>query len=82
MVYCVIFQCFRIAGGLPTFIDISSNFASASIKEDNIIYQLLSNRKRVTFIGDDTWDMLYPGRLIFIFDSAIHCVYKYNYRLL
>ena len=33
-------------GSLPTFIDIGSNFDSAAIKEDNIIFQLLSAKKK------------------------------------
>ena len=48
-------------GSLPTFIDVSNNFASAEISEDNIIDQLVSNRRRVVFAGDDTWTSLYPA---------------------
>ena len=47
-------------GSLPTFIDVSSNFASAEISEDNIIDQLVNNAKRVVFAGDDTWTSLFP----------------------
>lgn len=49
-------------GSLPTFIDAGSNFASSEIKEDNIIDQLIRNHKSAIFMGDDTWDALYPGR--------------------
>jgi len=49
-------------GSLPTFIDVSSNFASYEINEDNIIDQLKSAGKRVVFAGDDTWMGLFPGR--------------------
>lgn len=48
-------------GSLPTFIDVSSNFASAEISEDNIIDQLVSNKRRVVFAGDDTWTSLFPA---------------------
>jgi len=47
-------------GSLPTFIDVSSNFASYEISEDNIIEQLVRNKRRVVFAGDDTWTSLYP----------------------
>jgi len=47
-------------GSLPTFIDVSSNFASYEITEDNIIDQMVKNNKRVVFAGDDTWTSLYP----------------------
>ena len=60
------FQYFNIftgltTGSLPTFIDLSSNFASYEIHEDNIIDQLLSVGKKVVFAGDDTWMGLFPG---------------------
>ena len=49
-------------GSLPTFVDAGSNFASSEITEDNFIDQLLRADKRITFMGDDTWDGLFPGR--------------------
>ena len=49
-------------GSLPTFIDVSSNFASSEISEDNIIDQLLQRGKRIVFAGDDTWMGLFPNR--------------------
>ncbi|CAH0383091.1 unnamed protein product [Bemisia tabaci] len=49
-------------GSLPTFIDISSNFASAEIDEDNIIDQLVTSQKPVIFMGDDTWINAFPNR--------------------
>ena len=49
-------------GSLPTFVDASSNFASAEISEDNIIDSLVSLNKKIVFMGDDTWESLYPGR--------------------
>lgn len=48
-------------GSLPTFIDMSSNFASHAVEEDNIIDQLVRHGRRVVFAGDDTWTSLYPG---------------------
>ncbi len=47
-------------GGLPTFIDVSSNFASSDIGEDNLMSQLASAGKRIAFMGDDTWTGLFP----------------------
>lgn len=49
-------------GSLPTFVDAGSNFASAEITEDNFIDQLVRLGKKVTFLGDDTWTNLFPGR--------------------
>ncbi|XP_069170942.1 GPI ethanolamine phosphate transferase 3-like isoform X1 [Procambarus clarkii] len=49
-------------GSLPTFIDASHNFASEEISEDNIVDQLVSHGKRLTILGDDTWEGLFPGR--------------------
>uniref|UniRef100_A0A6I8N613 GPI ethanolamine phosphate transferase 3, catalytic subunit n=1 Tax=Ornithorhynchus anatinus TaxID=9258 RepID=A0A6I8N613_ORNAN len=47
-------------GSLPTFVDAGSNFASYAIREDNLIGQLVQNGKRVVFLGDDTWEGLFP----------------------
>lgn len=55
-------------GGLPTFIDIGSNFNSYEIQEDNLIYQSKTNSRNVTFMGDDTWLGLYPGMFNKVFD--------------
>ncbi|KAG5884969.1 hypothetical protein JTB14_000362 [Gonioctena quinquepunctata] len=49
-------------GSLPTFIDAGSNFATSEINEDNIIDQLIKHDHRVVFMGDDTWNGLYPNR--------------------
>lgn len=49
-------------GSLPTFVDAGSNFASSEIVEDNIIDQLVRLNKKITFMGDDTWERLFPGR--------------------
>ncbi|TVU22402.1 hypothetical protein EJB05_32095, partial [Eragrostis curvula] len=47
-------------GGLPTFIDVGNSFGAPAIVEDNIMYQLVKNGKRVVMMGDDTWVQLYP----------------------
>ena len=46
---------------MPTFIDVSSNFASYEISEDNFISQLTNNGRKIVFAGDDTWTSLYPS---------------------
>ena len=66
-------------GTLPTFIDISSNFNSAYIKDDNIVDQIrehLRSRKGsqiepMICLGDDTWGSLFPSQFdrSFLFDS-------------
>ncbi|KAH3757052.1 GPI ethanolamine phosphate transferase 3 [Pelomyxa schiedti] len=48
-------------GGIPTFFDVSKNFMSSEISEDNVVHQLTRNKKRITFTGDDTWLGLYPN---------------------
>ncbi|KAL3512488.1 hypothetical protein ACH5RR_025205 [Cinchona calisaya] len=47
-------------GGLPTFIDVGNSFGAPAIIEDNLIYQLAQNGKRVVMMGDDTWVQLFP----------------------
>ncbi|KAM3938716.1 GPI ethanolamine phosphate transferase 3 [Leptodactylus fuscus] len=49
-------------GSLPTFVDVGSNFASYAIQEDNLIHQMVQNGRRVVFMGDDTWDGLFPKK--------------------
>ncbi|CAK8676627.1 unnamed protein product [Clavelina lepadiformis] len=50
-------------GSFPTFIDVSNNFDSAEITEDNFIDQFVeSSNRNITFLGDDTWLKLFPGR--------------------
>ncbi|KAM5192373.1 GPI ethanolamine phosphate transferase 3 [Mantella aurantiaca] len=49
-------------GSLPTFVDVGSNFASYAIQEDNLIHQMVQNGKRVVFMGDDTWNGLFPKK--------------------
>ena len=53
-------------GGLPTFIDVSANFDSSAITEDNWVAQLVApsgRNGRLHFLGDDTWASLFPGLL-------------------
>ncbi|KAI0488978.1 hypothetical protein KFK09_028819 [Dendrobium nobile] len=49
-------------GGLPTFIDVGNSFGAPAIVEDNLIFQLANNGKRVLMMGDDTWVKLFPHR--------------------
>ncbi|TPX57890.1 hypothetical protein PhCBS80983_g03482 [Powellomyces hirtus] len=48
-------------GTLPTFVDAGSNFFGQVIAEDNIIEQFTRAGKRVIFMGDDTWENMYPN---------------------
>jgi len=45
-------------GSLPTFVDAGANFASTEIAEDNFIDQYVRTGKNITFMGDDTWQVL------------------------
>ncbi|KAL4609488.1 GPI ethanolamine phosphate transferase 3 [Arapaima gigas] len=49
-------------GSLPTFVDVGNNFASSAILEDNLVHQLGEAGKRVVFMGDDTWESLFPKK--------------------
>ncbi|KAM7393161.1 hypothetical protein PAMA_008015 [Pampus argenteus] len=49
-------------GSLPTFVDVGNNFASSAIFEDNLIHQFGQEGKRVVFMGDDTWESLFPKK--------------------
>ncbi|KAJ8670761.1 hypothetical protein QAD02_002020 [Eretmocerus hayati] len=49
-------------GTLPTFIDISNNFAADYIVEDNFI--ALNQENGNIFMGDDTWIKLYPQKFM------------------
>ena len=49
-----------LTGGLPTFVDFKDNFGtSAAIEEDNMLYQMKQAKKKVVFMGDDTWTTLF-----------------------
>lgn len=54
-------------GSLPTFIEVSSNFASGYINEDNLIDQNAADG--IVFMGDDTWTNLFPGKFMRQFPS-------------
>ncbi|KZT30218.1 hypothetical protein NEOLEDRAFT_318498 [Neolentinus lepideus HHB14362 ss-1] len=60
-------------GSLPTFIDMGSNFGASSIDEDSIIHQLRAAGKKIAFMGDDTWTMVFPDsfepNMTFPYDS-------------
>ncbi|GAX19943.1 phosphatidylinositol glycan, class O [Fistulifera solaris] len=58
-------------GGLPTFADISANMGGATVEEDSWMHQVVTidgrnrglsaHRARMGFVGDDTWEDLFPG---------------------
>ncbi|KAJ3385966.1 mannose-ethanolamine phosphotransferase gpi13 [Lobulomyces angularis] len=54
-----------LTGSLPTFIDLSSNFGDNKISEDNLIYQLVQQKKKIHFMGDDTWLNLFPSEYFY-----------------
>ncbi|GJJ07753.1 hypothetical protein Clacol_001958 [Clathrus columnatus] len=60
-------------GSLPTFVDAGSNFGGSQILEDSLLRQLQEAKKKVAFMGDDTWMTVYPTtfepNLTFPFDS-------------
>ncbi|RKP18626.1 hypothetical protein ROZALSC1DRAFT_29705 [Rozella allomycis CSF55] len=63
-----------LTGGLPTFIDASSNFESSMLDEDNWLYQLSLKKNSIYFFGDETWVKLFPHILnnssrVFPFES-------------
>ncbi|CAD5209762.1 unnamed protein product [Bursaphelenchus xylophilus] len=49
-----------MTGSFPAFIEAGSNFAAVQVEEDNLLYQLKSLNKTITFYGDDTWAQLFP----------------------
>jgi phosphatidylinositol glycan class O len=52
------------SGNLPTFLEFSQNLDSKEMGEDNIIDQWKEHGKRIVFLGDDTWEKLFPGRFL------------------
>lgn len=54
-------------GGLPTFIEVSSNFNSYEVLEDSLLYQIHRQGLNTTFMGDDTWLGLYEKLLSKVF---------------
>jgi len=57
-------------GTLPTFIDAGKNFAASAITEDNIIQKIISNGKKIKFMGDDTWMSLFGE---YLDETSIPC---------
>ncbi|XP_023954366.2 GPI ethanolamine phosphate transferase 3 isoform X2 [Bicyclus anynana] len=51
-----------VTGSLPTFVDMSSNFAAMEIQEDNVIDQIVNQGNKAVLLGDDTWARLMPSR--------------------
>jgi phosphatidylinositol glycan class O len=49
-------------GSFPTFLDISANFNSKRVTEDNVIHQLHQLNSTLLVIGDDTWQSLFPNQ--------------------
>ncbi|KAJ9125365.1 hypothetical protein QFC22_000325 [Naganishia vaughanmartiniae] len=47
-------------GSLPTFIDAGANFASSAIEEDSLVHQLHAHERKLAFMGDETWTLLFP----------------------
>ena len=66
-------------GSIPTFIDISSNFASSEIDEDNIIDQMINRGRKVVFAGDDTCLSLFPNNFSTSIDHLVSYVVFINF---
>ena len=50
-----------MTGGMPTFIDFKDNFGTSDeVTVDNMLRQLVTNKRRIVFMGDDTWTDLFP----------------------
>lgn len=47
-------------GSMPTFLEVSDNFASEEIKDDNWVVQMGNCGRKAVFVGDDTWMSMYP----------------------
>lgn len=47
-------------GSMPTFLEVSDNFASEEIKDDNWVVQMGNTGRKAVFMGDDTWMSMYP----------------------
>ncbi len=66
-------------GGLPTFIDLNFNFGPFHVIEDNILNQLKSKSKRITFIADNSLKNLFSNEL---FQKSIYFNSNSNVRQL
>jgi phosphatidylinositol glycan class O len=47
-------------GSMPTFLEVSDNFASEAIHDDNWVVQMGNAGRKAIFMGDDTWLSMYP----------------------
>jgi phosphatidylinositol glycan class O len=47
-------------GSMPTFLEVSDNFASEAIHDDNWVVQMGKAGRKAVFMGDDTWMSMYP----------------------
>ena len=54
-------------GGLPTFVEVSSNFNSPEVLEDSLLYQIHREGLNSTILGDNTWTGLYEKLLTKVF---------------
>lgn len=54
---------------MPNFIDVINNFGSAALTIDSFIYQLIADKKKIVFCGDDTWIKLFPNQFIRQFEN-------------
>jgi len=50
-------------GSLPTFLDVGNAFSATHVTEDSLFRQLSASGRRVAFVGDDTWQSLFPEYL-------------------
>jgi phosphatidylinositol glycan class O len=48
-------------GSMPTFLEVSDNFASDAIHDDNWVVQMGNAGRKAVFMGDDTWMSMYPS---------------------
>ncbi|XP_067850452.1 GPI ethanolamine phosphate transferase 2 isoform X2 [Heptranchias perlo] len=53
-----------MTGRIPGFIDVIMNLNSATLLEDNLIWQAKAAGKRTLFYGDDTWIRLFPDHFV------------------
>ncbi|CAK67327.1 unnamed protein product (macronuclear) [Paramecium tetraurelia] len=56
-------------GNFPAFIDFGSNMAAQELKEDNVIYSMKRNNKKLALLGDDTWFHMFPKSFDYKFVS-------------
>ena len=50
-----------VTGGLPTFVDIGSNFNTGQVNEDSLLHKWRESKKRIVMLGDDTWTHLFDA---------------------